>query len=180
MKWVSILWCITLGACAESRHGVGARDAAMSEDGDQPSEPADDAEAKFDHSGPDLVRFNRPAELAELGPPRTFDSGCEQCEEDEFCDRDHCAPIGPGGGYVGGTYGFECQEDPSDPHLRALCGGSRCVDGVCTSCRTAEDCCATFPDCHVGEFACLWWDRIHSHYCFLKTGLGVAIPPEWE
>lgn len=179
----AVLLAICSSGCSESHRGRGgARDSAVGDENEHDAASVYDAGAKFDHSGPDLIRFNRPAEQSELEPARAFDTGCEECAQEEFCDLDHCAPLGRGGGaYVGGTYGFRCEADPSDPHLRAFCGGSRCMDGLCISCRSAEDCCRNDPDCIASDWSCLWWVRIQANYCFPKRTLAagnIAIPTQ--
>lgn len=168
-----LLLCASLNACSESH---GQRRTARN--GDASSSEAPDAEAtydsgaKFDFSGADIIQFNRPIEQNELAPPRMFDTGCERCNGEEFCDLDHCAVRGRGGtAYVGGTYGWECDEEPLDPRLKALCGGSLCVDGLCVSCRADSDCCRNDPSCVPSDWVCLWWSRVQSNQCLSVRAL---------
>jgi hypothetical protein len=148
-------------------------------------------DAAFDFSGPDIIQSSRPATQDELGPPRTFDLGCDKCEA--FCDRDRCVNKGRGGlAYLGGTLGLECLErgDPAaqaDPKLALTCNGFVCTNHVCVSCRTDAECCPLPGDGGTspcvpgpqGDEICLWWERIGSNYCFTPNGLktiGLHIP----
>jgi hypothetical protein len=122
----------------------------------QPTQP----DAAFDFSGPDIIRYTELVNQGKVGPPRTFDAGCDQCPA--FCDRDRCVNEGRGGGgYIGGMLGWECVERTS------YCGGFVCMNHVCVSCRTDAECCpppndAGTSSCHA---SCQWLDGIGSNMC---------------
>ena len=157
-----------------------------------------DSGTKFDFSGPDILQQNyAPVTQAELDLPQTWNESCDSCNEYQFCDRDHCAYLGQGGiAYAGGMYGRSCPDSPNDPQLvldprsSNICGVDLCINGLCRSCRTDEECCLYLgsldADCLTtigmqgGGVVCLWWDRIQSNACFSATSLasiGIDLAP---
>ena len=142
-----------------------------------------DSGTTFDFSGPDIIQQTSMPVQSELEVPHTWSDSCSTCNEYQFCDQDHCAYPGKGGiGYFGGMYGHSCPDSPSDPEvmldpkLGVVCGVHKCVDGLCRSCRTDEDCCLFLGSLdeaclstvgvQAGGAICLWWDRIQSNACF--------------